>query len=163
MSKNELKFVRFEGDKQDHRNILLKMVVPYFEEIYTDCEDNSSGVPSYENTVKFSDGMIDMLHGHHDRYLEFCYKNHVPIGFFHIMVEHEDKQYLGYGFVMEFYVLPKYRRCGIGKTMFRRIETLFNIHGVTKLYLNSDTFAGIPFFESLGFEKTEGHRFEKIR
>ena len=160
MNSNELKFVQCEKDNKAHRDILLKMVIPYFEEIYTDCEDNSSGIPSHENTVKFSDGMIDMQ-GADDRHLELCYEKDTPIGFFHIMADHEDKP--GYGFVMEFYVLPKYRRCGIGKKMFHRIETLFDIYGVTKLYLNSDTFTGIPFFESLGFENIEGQRFEKIK
>ena len=154
MTKKELKFIQCKKDDKEHRNILLEMMIPYFKEIYTDCEDASEvEVPSYEFIAKFTDDMINMQ-GPHDIHFEICYEtDDMPIGFYHAKVDHHDRP--GHGFIMEFYILPEYRRRGYGKIMYQRIETLFAEHGVKQMYLNSNSFTGMPFFESLGFKNAD--------
>jgi N-acetylglutamate synthase-like GNAT family acetyltransferase len=69
------------------------------------------------------------------------------------MVGYQDRP--EHGFIMEFYILPEYRRRGYGKIIYQRIETLFVEHGVEQIYLFSNSFAGMPFFESLGFKNAD--------
>jgi len=55
------------------------------------------------------------------------------------------------GYIMEFYVLPQYRRRGFGTEMYRHIESTFSKHGVESIYLTPDETSGEPFWVSLGF------------
>ena len=153
MAKKELKFVQCKKDNKEHSDVLLEMMIPYFDEVYTDCENaNELEVPPPEHTAKFSKAMINGQ-GAHDRHLEICYEtNDIPIGFYHAKVGHDDRPG---GFILEFYILPDYRRKGYGKIMFHRIETLFAIHGVKQMYLRSKSFTGMPFWESLGFKNVD--------
>ena len=60
----------------------------------------------------------------------------------------------GYGYIMEFYVKPEYRRRGYGRAMIARLEALFASHGVKRMYLTSDPVTRKPFWEELGFVNT---------
>jgi len=153
--KKELKFLQCEKDNKEHSDILSKMMIPYFIEIYTDCENaNEIEVPPDEHIAKISKSMIN-VQGGHDRHLEICYEtNDIPIGFYHAKAGHEGTR-PEYGFIMEFYILPNYRRRGYGKIMFQRIEELFAGHGVKQMQLRSNSFTGMPFWESLGFKNVD--------
>ena len=76
------------------------------------------------------------------------------IGFIYAKVDHEDHLGFikpGYGFIMEFYVIPQYRRKGYGTLMFQHIQEMFKRHGVKRMYLTADPVTGEPFWEALGF------------
>ncbi len=91
------------------------------------------------------------------RYLKLCYVNSTLIGFLYSKIDQpEDKGYkkIGYGYIMEFYVLPEYRRRGYGRKMFGYLEQMFESNGVTHMYLTSDPVTGKPFWEAMGFIDT---------
>lgn len=68
----------------------------------------------------------------------------------------EDKGYkkLGFGYVMEFFVLPKYRKKGFGKQMYQYMEVFFISKNISQLYLTADPISGKPFWEKMGFVAT---------
>jgi len=79
------------------------------------------------------------------------------IGFLYGKVDHEGHRGFikpEYGYVMEFYVKPDYRRKGYGRIMFRRLEQLFSGHGVKRMYLTTGTASGESFWQAAGFVPT---------
>lgn len=105
---------------------------------------------------KWIDSIISMQ-GPKDRHLELCFADSDAIGFLYGKVDREDhKGYIkpGYGYIMEFYVEPEYRRKGYGTRMFSRLEDLFRKDGVTQMYLTADPVTGRPFWEAVGFLNT---------
>lgn len=100
---------------------------------------------------------IIAMQGPHDRHLEFCYYGDILIGFLYGKIDHEDHNGFikpGYGYIMEFYVLPQFRRKGCGKSMFLRLESHFRKHGAKRMYLTADSVSGKPFWEAMGFVNT---------
>ena len=68
---------------------------------------------------------IISMQGPSDRHLELCYDGETLIGFLYGKIDHEDhKGFIkpGYGYIMEFYVKPEYRRRGNGRAMYQRLE-----------------------------------------
>lgn len=71
---------------------------------------------------------IIAMQGPSDRHLELCYADEILVGFLYGKIDQEEhKGFIkpGYGYIMEFYVKPEYRRMGYGRMMFRRLESLF--------------------------------------
>lgn len=58
----------------------------------------------------------------------------------------------GYGYIMEFYVKPDFRRKKIGYKTFLHIKEILKGHGVNKIYLTPDSKSGIPFWNSMNFK-----------
>lgn len=58
----------------------------------------------------------------------------------------------GYGYIMEFYVKPSFRRKNIGTQTYRHIKDIFDGHGVKKIYLTPDSKSGIPFWRAMKFK-----------
>lgn len=103
--------------------------------------------------IKYVQSMINKQ-GDFDRHLEMCTINDDVIGFYHAKVDHIGHTgYIKpeYGFIMEFYIIPEYRRKGIGSLMYQRIVSHFSNHGVNNIYLTTDPVTGKPFWEKLGF------------
>ncbi len=91
------------------------------------------------------------------RCLKLCYVQSSAIGFLYGRIDQpEDKGFkkVGFGYVMEFYVLPEYRRKGYGKQMFQYLEDYFKADHVKHMYLTADPVTGKPFWEALGFIRT---------
>ena len=105
---------------------------------------------------KWANSMI-ALQGEPCRHLELCYDNGELIGFFYGKKDqkgHRGEIRPGWGYVMEFYVQPCFRRRGYGKQMYARLEALLLADGVTQAYLTADPVTGDPFWRSVGFVKT---------
>ncbi|MBU1144595.1 MAG: GNAT family N-acetyltransferase [Firmicutes bacterium] len=61
----------------------------------------------------------------------------------------------GYGFIMEFYIVPEKRKHGFGRMFFSHIESVLKADGANALYLTPDLVTGIPFWKALGFENSK--------
>ena len=57
----------------------------------------------------------------------------------------------GYGYIMEIYIVPDYRRKGMGVQVYKHIEKTLKTDGAEKIYLTPDSVNGVPFWETLGF------------
>lgn len=100
---------------------------------------------------------IIRMQGDADRHLELVFDGEAPVGFLYGKVDHpHHRGYIkpGYGYVMEFYVKPEFRRMGCGREMNRRLEELFRADGVKNLYLTADPVTGRPFWEAMGYHRT---------
>ena len=149
-----LKFVQVEKANQEHYELFLCLMMPYLAEIDSHWPDNPPTGDAI--TAQYTRGMMNMQ-GPFDRHLELCFAEDALIGFHYYKVDHEGHRGFikpGYGYIMEFYVKPKYRRQGYGTAMFYHLESVFGGHGTKRMYLTSDPITGTPFWEKLGFADT---------
>ena len=88
--------------------------------------------------------------------LKLCYDGGNLIGFLYGKIDMPDDRgfkKVGYGYVVEFYVQPQYRRNGYGKEMYSFLEKYFTDKNVHNIYLTADPVTGKPFWEALGFKE----------
>ena len=149
---NQIKYVRVFAQNQEVCTAFRALMTSYMEEL-----DAHSDEPlPMELLPKWIDSIIAMQ-GPSDRHTELCYVGDDLIGFLYGKVDHEDhKGFIkpGYGYIMEFYVRPQYRRNGYGKRMFLHMEHLFRKDGAKRMYLTADPVSGKPFWEAMGFANT---------
>lgn len=149
---NQIKYVRVFAQNQEVCAAFRALMTSYMEEL-----DAHSDEPLPMDLLpKWIDSIIAMQ-GPSDRHTELCYVGDNLIGFLYGKVDHEDhKGFIkpGYGYIMEFYVCPQYRRKGYGKKMFLHMEHLFRKDGAKRMYLTADPVSGKPFWEAMGFANT---------
>lgn len=148
----ELTFIQLQKENEEHCNQFESLMLPYFKELDT----HHNRITPTDLVLKFTKSIIRMQ-GAFDRHLELCYADDNLIGFIYGKVDHEGhKGFIKpeYGYIMEFYVMPEFRRKGYGKAMFERLERLFASHGTKRMYLTSDPVTGKPFWEAMGFTDT---------
>ncbi len=149
-----LKFVQLQKENRAHYKLLKNLMIPYHMELNAQRPDP---MVTKKLIKKITRGTLNMQ-GPCDRHLELCYAENDIVGFLYGKVDHEahkGHKKPGYGYVMEFYVKPEYRRSGYGKAMFRRLESLFAADGATNMYLNTGTETGVAFWTSMGFTATD--------
>ena len=147
MEKLKFKSVTEENSAAFHR--LMQM---YAKEL----DEHQSRNTDPEILKKWTNGIIQNQ-SDTTRYLKLCYVQSTAIGFLYGKIDRpEDKGFkkVGYGYVMEFYVLPEHRRKGFGRQMFRYLENRFRADRVRRMYLTADPVTGKPFWEALGFVRT---------
>ena len=132
--------------------IFRQLVRAYSKEL----DEHRNRVTPPEFIEKWIDSMIRMQ-GESTRHLELCYADGACIGFLYGKIDQEgDSGFIkpGYGYVMEFYVKPAYRKNGYGTRMWKRLEALFLSHGAVRAYLTADPVTGRPFWEAMGFQNS---------
>ena len=149
---NRLTFVQLRAENKKDCTAFEQLMRPYTQELD---EHANRSTPSHfiEKWIQ----SIIQIQGDCDRHLELCYDNKTLIGFLYGKVDHPDhKGFIkaGYGYVMEFFVLPAFRRNGYGKEMALHLEKQFRQDGVKRMYLTADPVTGQPFWEAMGFVKT---------
>ena len=149
---NELRFLQVTAGETRLCRIFTSLMEGYMKET---SEHTHHELPQafFEKWVK----SIIVMQGAYDRHLELCFNEDAPVGFLYGKIDHEEhKGFIkpGYGYIMEFYVLPEHRRRGYGRAMLRRMEELFRDHGAKAMYLTADPVTGKPFWEAMGFENT---------
>lgn len=146
---NKPEFSKLTPERYD---VFKNLMLSYSKEL-----DEHRAMHTPEETVlKWSESIMSML-GDEERYLELCLLEQNPIGFLYGKIDKPyHKGYIkpSYGYIMEFYILPQYRRKGYGKEMYYRIEELFKSDGARRIYLTADPITGEPFWEYLGFVNT---------
>lgn len=145
----------FTQPTADNTNICKEF--EYLMSLYSkELDEHQNQTTPSEIISKWTNSILRMQNDP-QRYLELCYDGNTLIGFLYGKIdlpEHKGFIKPGYGFIMEFYVLPQYRRNGYGKEMFYRLEKLFDRDGAKQMWLTSDPITGKPFWESLGFTST---------
>ncbi len=145
-----LKFVQITKENKELCAIFSELLKAYSLEI-----DSHLHRTTPEKTIHLWCESIIKKQEDKERHLEICYDGENIIGFLYGKIdrkEHKGFTKPGYGYVMEFYVLPQYRLNGYGKKMFYHLQNLFIKDGAEKIYLTSDPITGKPFWEALGFK-----------
>jgi len=150
---SELRFVQIQKEKPKYCDVFMELMMQYMKEL----NENEPRIDHVSEDImrKYAQSCIN-IQGSHDRYLELTYIGDEPVGFLYGKVDHEgDRGYIKpeYGYIIEFYVNPSYRRKGYGKVMFQRLEQHFAGHGVKRMYLTS-CVTGDDFWKAVGFVET---------
>ncbi len=146
---NEPIFNAVTGENAEHFHRLMQM---YSEEL--DVHQNRT--TDKEQLKKWTDSIIKRQ-SEDGRILRLCFAEGCPMGFLYGKIDKDgDKGFIkpGYGYVMEFYVSPEFRRRGYGRKMLRYLENFFEKKGVGRMYLTADPVTGKPFWEAMGFVGT---------
>ncbi len=144
--------LNFISINDEYRNIFHDLMQQYAKEL--DGHQNRNTLPDILR--KWTDSIIQKQHDK-GRYLKLCLIGNEPIGFLYGKIDRaDDKGYkqVGDGCIMEFYVLPRYRRMGYGRQMFSNIEGFFISEQATGMYLTADPVTGKPFWRAMGFTAT---------
>ena len=145
---NELKFVTVKNNRQHHK-LLENIMLPYCREL-----DSNVGRKTPEETLEKFIASIVNISEDKDRFVELCYIGEYLIGFAYGKIDREDHRgYVrpGWGYVMEFYVKPEYRRIGYGGEIYKHLEAMFKSNGVSNIWLTADPITGEPFWSAVGF------------
>ena len=94
---------------------------------------------------KFLHSLLRRLGEDGQRWLILASVGGEPCGFSYSMVDTQDRP--GWGFVAEFYVEVRLRRCGVGSQLYDRTQMLLSDAGVRMIWLTTSE-AGRPFWES---------------
>lgn len=153
----DLLFIQLQKGNEDHYRTLLSLMEAYNREL----REHRPDYPITEENVAQATRSMLAMQQDADRHLEICYDREnggQPIGFLYGKIDHKSHKGFvkpGYGYIMEFYVQPAYRRMGCGKAMFQRLEGLFAVDGATRMYLNAAPVTGVPFWTAIGFTPTD--------
>ena len=145
---NEIKFVTVKN-KRKHHKLLESIMLPYCHEL-----DSNVGRETPEETLKKFIASIVCMSEDKDRFVEICYLGEYLIGFAYGKIDREDHRGFvrpGWGYVMEFYVKPEYRRNGHGVEIYKHLENIFKSNGVSNIWLTADPVTGEPFWSAVGF------------
>lgn len=149
-----MKDLRFEKlqNSQEHSDIFLSLILPYCKEL-----DRNAGRQTPEKTlIGFAQSILNMV-SDKDRFIELCYAGNELTGFIYGKIDRKNHRgYVrpGWGYVMEFYVKPEYRRKGFGTEMYKHLEELFIKNGVKNIWLTADPVTGEPFWSAMGFQNS---------
>lgn len=146
----EFKFLQIEKGNKLQYDDLLNLWIPFINELD---EHRGKHTPSdvVENQVQ---KRVSIQGRRNDMHFEICYCNDVPIGFANFAVDLGGVKGIldaGYGFIMGFYISPKYRRQGYGRALVNHIQDIFRNHGVKYMYTTPDPVTGEPFWLAMGF------------
>jgi GNAT superfamily N-acetyltransferase len=150
----KLRFVQLQKGNEEHYALLEGLMLPYDREL----DEHRPEPTMTDDQIKDKTRGILNMQGPSDRHLELCYSGNDLVGLLYGKVDHENHRghvKPGFGYVMEFYVKPEYRRKGYGKEMFHRLEKLFAVDGAKRMYLNADPVTGVPFWTAMGFCPTD--------
>jgi GNAT superfamily N-acetyltransferase len=142
----KIKFNQINKESEKQFQQLLSMWIPYYKEIGSTESDSM--------ITKYAKQRVNIQGKREDMHFELCFDDSILIGFCFYAVDLGGIKGIlppNLGYIMEFYVLPQYRRKGYGSEMFRHIEKTFLSHGIESMYLTPDEVNGEPFWCSLGF------------
>lgn len=89
--------------------------------------------------------------GEPDRWLLLLKYGNEYVGFVHMKIDRDERP--GWGFILEFYVVPNKRKLGWGRRSFNLVAKILQGRGVKNIWLLTSPTAE-PFWYSLGFRET---------
>jgi len=118
-------------------SIFLRLGRDYFKDL------------TFEEREKFLQSIL-ARQGELDRWLFLLKHKNEYVGFAHVKIDKNERP--GWGFILEFYIVPAKRKMGMGRRFYNLIEDMLKSRGVKNIWLLA-TMA-IPFWRSLGFKLT---------
>jgi GNAT superfamily N-acetyltransferase len=94
---------------------------------------------------------ILLRQGEPDRWLLLLKHKNENLGFAHVKIDKDER--IGWGFILEFYIVPTRRRMGLGRTFFKFITEMLEAKSVKDVWLLADSSSEL-FWRSLGFKQT---------
>lgn len=146
-----INFIQVQKDDQEHIQKLVDMWIQYIKEI--DPNNQDSELELEQDVIR----RVNIQGKRSDMHLELFFELEHLIGFAFYAVDLGGIKNVidaNLGYIMEFYVLPQYRRKGHGTTIFEHIESTFFRHDIKQIYLTPSEVEGEAFWQALGFENS---------
>lgn len=89
--------------------------------------------------------------GEPERWLLLLRYGNEYLGFVHMKIDRDERP--GWGFILEFYIVPTKRRSGWGRRLFNLVVKTLRARGVKNIWLLT-TSAPEQFWHALGFKET---------
>jgi ribosomal protein S18 acetylase RimI-like enzyme len=137
-------FVKVNKENPENCTDFMNLGCEYMKEV-----DNRN--TSEEIQMKFLRSIL-ARQGENNRWLILLRKNDVAIGFVHAKIDQDEQ--VGWGYILEFYIAPAFRRKGFGSMLYDFIKNEFIRSGAKHIWLNANKENGEPFWSSLGFIET---------
>ena len=104
---------------------------------------------AFEERERFLQSIL-ARQGGPDRWLFLLKHKNEYVGFAHVKIDKNERP--GWGFILEFYIVPAKRKMGLGRGFYNLIEDMLKSRGVKDIWLLATK--AIPFWRSLGFKLT---------
>jgi GNAT superfamily N-acetyltransferase len=104
-----------------------------------------------ERRERFMESILERQ-GERDRWLFLLKHKEEFVGFAHLKIDKDERP--GWGFILEFYIVPNKRRLGLGRAFLNTIEELLRSKAVKDVWLLSGSSEAHAFWSSLGFKLT---------
>lgn len=145
------KYIQIENNPKDI-TLLTPLWISYMREIYEgDLEVENAADDEIAGwligRVKIQ-GQRDTMH------FELIYSNDALAGFAMYAIDLGGIKGLidaGYGYIMELYIVPDFRRKGLASKVSAYIENILKSQGAQQIYLTPDSASGVPFWKAIGY------------
>lgn len=139
------------GDERQYKE-LIAMWIPYMHEVLK--EDIEIQNESDDDLARYAQQRINIQGRRNDMHFELVYLEKEVIGFAFYAVDLGGIKGIiepGYGYIMEYYIVPKKRRRGYATMLYQHLVEVLKEHGTKVAYLTPDTISGVDFWSSIGF------------
>lgn len=146
-----MNYIQVKNEMGDIK-ILTPLWISYIREIYTGDPEVESA--SDNEIAEWLTGRVKIQGQRESMHFELIYEKDHLIGFAMYAIDLGGIKGIleaGCGYIMEFYIVPDYRRKGMGSQVYRHMEKTLKTDGARKIYLTPDSVNGVPFWKALGF------------
>lgn len=155
-NKHDIEFVVVNVNNPDKCLDFMRLGYEYMKEIASDYS-----LQVHEN---FLNSIINKQN-ENNRWLVLLKIDNISAGFVHAKIDKEER--IDWGYIMEFYICPYYRRNGFGTNLYEFIKQKFISYDIKDVWLTANKVSGEPFWCSLGFidtgEMENGQKILRIR
>ena len=146
-----VKYIQIENT-QKYVEQLTPLWISYMREIYKgDIEVKNA---TDDEIASWLIGRVQIQGQRDTMHFELIFNNDILVGFVMYAIDLGGIKGLiepGYGYIMELYIMPDFRRKGIASEVFMHMEDILKNQGAQRIYLTPDSVSGVPFWQSLGF------------
>ncbi|MBL4936847.1 GNAT family N-acetyltransferase [Clostridium sp. YIM B02515] len=150
-----VEYVKISRENPDRCRDFLNLGYEYMKEIAADMP--------VEIHDKFLNSILSKQFKN-KRWLIGLIVNDNMVGFIHFKVDESER--IGWGYILEFYIMPDFRRKGLGRKLYNFAKETLISCGIKDVWLSADKVNGESFWFSMGFidteEMEEGQKILKI-
>lgn len=137
----KVEFIKINTDNAISCSDFMKLGFEYMKEVAAD--------KPFELHSKFLNSIL-IRQNEKDRWLIGIKVNNEMIGFTHFKIDRSER--VDWGYILEFYIKPMYRRKGLGRSLYSFIKQEFITNHIKNIWLTADKVTGEPFWFSMGFK-----------
>lgn len=146
-----VKYIQIENT-QKYVELLKPLWISYVREIYEGDQEVEHSTD--DEIANWLIGRVEIQGQRDTMHFELIFNNDILVGFAMYAIDLGGIKEIieaGYGYIMELYIMPNFRRKGIASEVFIHIEDILNNQGAQRIYLTPDSANAVLFWESVGF------------
>lgn len=140
---NNIEYVRVSGENLNNCTDFMNLGYEYMKETASDM--------SLDVHTKFLNSILNRQ-SETERWLMAIKVNASMIGFAHFKIDRRER--IGWGYILEFYIIPSFRKKGLGRKLYSFIKQEFINCDIQDIWLTAAKENGESFWYSMGFMDT---------